>query len=154
MGNVRHLEGFCAPFGRRVEECTSGGNLSRGKLSDLELVRGEVVPVELVLFRCLPSRELVRGEVVRSGTCPGGSCLPGNLSIGALVRGEVVKGEVVCQPLGPCLECEREPLLHPSSREISPLLLRREKREFRYQFEVDHYGEPLLLPGELREDRQ
>ena len=69
------------------QECT----LSRGKLSDLELVRGEVVRVELVLFRCLPS-----GEVVRSGTCPGGSCLPGNLSIGALVRGEVVKGEVVC----------------------------------------------------------
>ena len=47
-----------------------GGDLSRGKLSDLELVRGEVVPVELVLFRCLPSRELVRGEVVRLGIYP------------------------------------------------------------------------------------
>ena len=46
------------------------------------------------------------------------------------------------------------PRLHPSSRETSPLLLRREEREFRYQFEVGHYGEPLLLPGELREDRQ
>ena len=73
------------------QECT----LSRGKLSDLELVRGEVFRVELVLFRCLPSGEHVRGEVVRSGTCPGGSCLPGNLSIGALVRGEVDRGEVV-----------------------------------------------------------
>ena len=56
--------------------------------------------------------------------------------------------------LGPRLECEREPLMHPSSRETSPLLLRREEREFRYQFEVDQYGEPLLLPGELTGDRQ
>ena len=55
---------------------------------------------------------------------------------------------------GPRLECERAPLLHPSSRETSPLLLRREEREFRYQFEVDQYGEPLLLTGELSDDRQ
>ena len=56
--------------------------------------------------------------------------------------------------LGPRLECEREPLMHPSSRETSPLLLRREEREFRYQFEVDYFGEPLLLSGELKEDKQ
>ena len=72
----------------RVQDCgiCLVRNLSGGKLSDLELVRGEVVPLELVLFRCLPSRELVRGEVVP----------PGNLSTGVLVRGEVVKGELVC----------------------------------------------------------
>ena len=55
---------------------------------------------------------------------------------------------------GPCLECERAPLLHPSSRETSPLLLQREEREFRYQFEVYHYGDPLLLTGELSDDGQ
>ena len=56
--------------------------------------------------------------------------------------------------LGYRLECEREPLLHPSSRETSPLLLRREEREFRYQFEVDHLGEPLQLSGELNDEWQ
>ena len=55
---------------------------------------------------------------------------------------------------GPRLECERAPLLHPNSRETSPLLLRREEREFRYQFEVDQNGEPLLLTGELSDNRQ
>ena len=45
--------------------------------------------------------------------------------------------------LGPRLEHERAPLLHPASRETSPILLRREEREFRYEFELDHLQEPM-----------
>ena len=55
--------------------------------------------------------------------------------------------------LGHRLECERGPLLHPDSRETSPLLLRREEREFRYQFELDDLGEPLMQTGWLSDDR-
>ena len=43
------------------------------------------------------------------------------------------------------LECERAPMLHPDSRETSPLLLRREEREFHYSFDLDYMGEPLKL---------
>merc|ERR1719222_1329411 len=95
LGDVCQLEGFCAPFGRRVGEyvlsgtCPGGscpwGNLSGGKLSGGNLS---------LLDACLPG-ELVRGEVVQRGTCPGGNCPKWNLSTGALVRGEVVRGEVV-----------------------------------------------------------
>ena len=55
--------------------------------------------------------------------------------------------------LGFRLECERQPLLHPNSRETSPILLRREEREFRFEFELDHLGEPLLLAEEDNESR-
>ena len=63
------------------------GNLSWGKLSDLELVRGEVDRVELVLLRCLPFGELVREEVVCLGIGPQGHLFGGKLTGGKLSRG-------------------------------------------------------------------
>ena len=51
--------------------------------------------------------------------------------------------------LGPRLEHERAPMLHPASRETSPILLRREEREFRYEFEIDDLHEPLEDVGGL-----
>ena len=53
---------------------------------------------------------------------------------------------------GSRLECERRPLLHPNSRETSPLLLRREEREIRFDFELDDFGEPLKLPEDTSFD--
>ena len=51
--------------------------------------------------------------------------------------------------LGPRLEHERAPMLHPASRETSPILLRREEREFRYEFEIEDLHEPLQDDGGL-----
>ena len=56
--------------------------------------------------------------------------------------------------LGPRLEQERAPQLHPASRETSPILLRREEREFRYEFELDHLHEPPEEAGGLGDSRQ
>ena len=56
--------------------------------------------------------------------------------------------------LGPRLEHERAPQLHPASRETSPILLRREDREFRYEFEIEHLHEPLEEAGSLNDSRQ
>ena len=44
------------------------------------------------------------------------------------------------------LECERQPPMHPNSRETSPLLLMREERVLKFEFELDYLGEPLRLP--------
>ena len=56
--------------------------------------------------------------------------------------------------LGHRLENERAPQLHPDSRESSPILLRREEREFRYEFELDDLSEPLEELGDLNANEQ
>ena len=56
--------------------------------------------------------------------------------------------------LGHRLENERAPQLHPDSRESSPILLRREEREFRYEFEMDYINEPTEKSGGLGDSWQ
>ena len=56
--------------------------------------------------------------------------------------------------LGHRQEIERAPLLHPHSRETSPVLLRREEREFRYRFEMESLDEPLQLSTRFSDSTQ
>ena len=58
LGSTCQLEGFCAPFGRRVRVISLARNLSGGKLSPWNL------SIELLFH---------------PGTCPGGCCLVWNL---------------------------------------------------------------------------
>ena len=111
LGSICQLEGFCAPFGRRVRVISLARNLSGGKLSPRNLSKwvlflggscpGGRCPTRNLSIWVLVQGELVRGDVVWSGTCPGGWCPPRIWSKrlhfqGDVVRGDVVQGDIVC----------------------------------------------------------
>ena len=111
LGSICQLEGFCAPFGRRVGVICPPRNLSGGQLSPWNLSIELLFPPGICPGGRCPTRnlsiwatvqgELLRGDVVWSGTCPGGWCPPRIWSKrlhfqGDVVRGDVVQGDIVC----------------------------------------------------------